>query len=287
MTTVWSVGVFAHNEAKSIQRCLDAIRTADPAVQIRVEVLVNGTTDDTMAVVGAYRPRENVTVTAHDIAIGDKANAWNVFTHTLAGEADLYVYTDGDCWLDADGLDAMARAARTAEGVNLLAGMPLTGRSRESLRADMLRHHHVAGNFYALLPDFVQRIRQHDVHMPVGLIGDDSIIGALAMWDLEPFSEWRVERVLPCPEAGYNYRSRNLLSPDDIRQQFKRMVRYSMRWHQLRMLDEVLKDGGLAAMPSHVDELYRDRLADRQPRHDLSNLLWDWLALRRMRRAAA
>ena len=102
MTTVWSVGVFAHNEAKSIQRCLDAIRTADPAVQIRVEVLVNGTTDDTMAVVGAYRPRENVTVTAHDIAIGDKANAWNVFTHTLAGEADLYVFDDLSSALDVE-----------------------------------------------------------------------------------------------------------------------------------------------------------------------------------------
>ena len=286
MKSVWSVAVFAHNEADTIARCLDAIRSDDPEVEIRIEVLVNGTRDNTMAIVGAYDAGPNRTVTGHDIQLGDKSNAWNLFTHEFAGEADIYFYTDGDCWIEPGSLDAVAAAMRDNSVINAVSTMPLAGRSKERWRASLLANQELTGNLYALTPAFVRRLRDGAVRLPVGMIGDDSLMGALCHWDLKPFGEWRDELVLPCEAAGFHFQPLSVFSLDDLRQQFRRMIRYSIRWWQLRMLDAIFREEGIAGMPAHVDILYRRKCSMCKARRDPTWFMWDVLAIRRMRRAA-
>ncbi len=118
------------------------------------------------------------------------------------------------------------------------------------------------------------------------MIGDDSLIGALSHWDLKPFGEWRDELVLPCEAAGFYFRPLSAFSYDDLRQQFRRMIRYSIRWWQLRMLDAIFREEGIAGMPAHVDILYRRKCEMCRARRDPAWFMWDVLAIRRMRRAA-
>lgn len=150
----------------------------------------------------------------------------------------------------------------------------------------MMEGGELAGNLYALRGDFVSRVRRGKVRLPVGFIGEDSLVGALANWDLDPNGRWDARRVAPAPGAGFRFRSLSWLRPDHWRLYWRRRIRYSLRRYQIRMLRPVLKREGIEGMPSHVSDLYRQP-ADSPPlRWSAANIVFDWLALRWIRREA-
>src|SRR5512141_1725056 len=105
----WLVAVFAHNEACNIIACLDSLQAATNH-PFECFVLANACTDRTEALVreyGANHPNVHI----ESIALGDKANAWNVFVHEIApaGAAQVF-FIDGDVRATSGSLDAMAQA---------------------------------------------------------------------------------------------------------------------------------------------------------------------------------
>lgn len=281
----WPVAVFAHNEADHIITCLDSIIAAADGHPVRCYVLANACTDATESVVQQYATQHS-NVQLVSITLGDKANAWNVYVHEVAPESDVHFFIDGDVTACPHALSELNTALLSHAHANAASALPESGRSVVKTRQAMLDGKEIAGNLYALSGRFVNRIRAAGLRMPIGFIGEDSLVGALAKWDLDPNGTWEDDRIVPCTHAGFAFESVSPLSFADWKLYWRRRIRYSIRGYQIKMLRVALKQAGLAAMPKHIKELYPS-LADRyHVGWNGLNTLFDWLALQRIRRDA-
>src|SRR6185437_284272 len=159
------VAVFAHNEARGILRCLRSFAAGAPGMDLRLYVLCNGNTDGTNDIVAAYA-RDNPHVSLIDLALGDKANAWNVHVHEVAPEADAYVFMDGDCELLADAVPRMLGTLRASPAANAVSALPVSGRTVRHWRRQIVEQHALVGGLYALSGSFVARIRAGKLRLP-------------------------------------------------------------------------------------------------------------------------
>lgn len=278
----WPVAVFAHNEARNIVACLDSL-VAAATHPIECHVLANACTDHTEALVREYSA-DHSNVQLVSIALGDKANAWNLFVHEVAPHgAPHYFFIDGDVRATAGALDLMTQALAQHPEVNGVSALPRSGRGVEAFQLDMLNDNGVAGNLYGLRGSFVERIRQQAIRMPVGTIGEDALIGAMLKWDLRGDTRWDNSKVVVARDAGFEFDSVSPWLPREWKKYFRRRVRYSVRGYQNRMLGRAIQPGGFEALPHHIRDLY--------PRYpEMLGLTWrgpdtlfDWLAIRAIR----
>ncbi len=254
---VTSIAVFAHNEADGIATCLDSVYRGNPPRPFRIHVLANGCSDGTESLVEAYA-RLRPEVVLHSIPLGDKSNAWNTYVHELADAAAVHCFVDGDVRVEPGSIAALAQALAAAPGVNAAAALPAAGRNLAAFAREVRESHALAGNLYALSGGFVDRVRAAGLRLPVGLIGDDSWVGALALMDLDPASGWRKERVSVCDDARFAFGSLRWHRLPDARLYWRRRIRYGLRRWQTVMLRAHIADHGLAALPHDVRELYRN-----------------------------
>jgi glycosyltransferase involved in cell wall biosynthesis len=285
----WPVMVLAHNEERHIEGCLDSIFSADPNAPLTVFVMANGCTDSTEERVAAYAKRD-ARVTLVSIALGDKCNAWNVFVHevvpTQCPARPIYFFMDGDARATPGSFSSMAAVMEREPEAHAVSAPPASGRSVALDRDELVRERGLVANLYALRGEFVERCRASGVRIPLGLEGDDGLIGALVRWNLDPTQPMDVRLIAPCPDAGFTFESFKLSQPAHWRAYWKRMVRYGRRRYEFALLGPRLRAGGLAAMPRHIRDIYGDA--------DNLRLKWDgvytvtnWFALREMRRVAA
>lgn len=243
--------VFAHNEERNIVHAIDSILTDCDAT---VLVLANGCTDSTLRKV-EHLARSETRVRGVEIELGDKSNAWNLFIHTLAPPADRYYFLDGDCSI-VRGSIAELESKFPVGAVNAVTAMPASGRSADMLSREIASSGGLLGNFYYLDSEFVQRIRALDLRIPIGTIGEDSLIGAWACWDLAPDSNWDRTRIGYSTGIRFQHRVLSLYSVDDIRLYLRRRVRYAMRRIQMNMLRASMQAGELRQLPEHIEGLY-------------------------------
>jgi glycosyltransferase involved in cell wall biosynthesis len=274
--------VFAHDEAESIVACLDSIYRGEPPRPFEIHVLANGCSDATEALVATHA-RERPEISLHVIALGDKSNAWNTYVHDVRVRAPVHCFVDGDVRVARGALGALAGALAARPGVNGAAALPEGGRHAEAFARDIIAEHALPGNLYALSGNFVDRIRARGLRLPVGLIGDDSWVGALALMDLDPARGWLRSRVAVCRDARFEYDPLQWHRPANVRLYLRRRIRYALRTWQTVMLRGYIEERGLAALPGHVRELYRDYA-------DLCRMQWRgldtpflWVARQRIR----
>ena len=282
---IWAIGVFAHNEAHRIRDCLESILAAKADRDLRITVLANGCSDRTVEVVHSVAQRHRGVAVA-EIEMGDKANAWNLYVHEVSGDAECYFFMDGDVRMRPSALTSLSQALARDPAANAAAALPASGRDLGSFRQALVRERGLAGNLYALSARFVDRIRHRQIRLPIGLIGDDSLVGALAKWDLDMQGTWNNDRVVPAEGAEFLFDSVSLANPRDWRLYWRRLIRYKIRAYQMQLLRDLLRQKGLAAMPSSVADLYQHS--------DLRSLRWfgydapiSLLALLRMRRTSS
>ncbi|WP_324780165.1 glycosyltransferase [Thiobacillus sedimenti] len=280
----WPVAVFAHNEARNIIACLDSLQAA-ASRPLACHVLANACTDRTEALVREYAA-DHPDVRLVSIALGDKANAWNVFVHEVVAHADTpCFFIDGDVRATPGALDAMARALAQHPQANGVSALPRSGRGVKAFQRDMLRDSGVAGNLYGLRAGFVERIRAQAIKMPIGTIGEDALMGAMLKWDLRGDSRWDNARVVVAREAGFEFDSVSPWLPREWKKYFRRRVRYSVRGYQNKMLGRAIQPAGFAALPHHVRELYPRYPEVLRLEWRGLNTLFDWLALHEIRTA--
>lgn len=252
-----SVAVFAHNEEAEIARSLRAVLRAGLGPEDRVTVLVNGSRDCTTAIaydMAAADPRIAVEV----IALGDKSNAWNLYAQRLAPlEAELHVFIDGDVRVSEGSFDLMAQALARHPEALAASAFPRGGRQSARWGERILRHHGLPGNFYALRGETLRSMRGR-AWLPVGLIGDDTLLRLLLLRDLDPQATPVPERIRPVEGAFFDYESFALSRPSDLRSLWRRQVRYTLREVQMHALWQRLEARGLAALPLRIDEVYPD-----------------------------
>ena len=276
-----AIAIFAHNEAKNIISCLESVKKSMRACD-ECYVLNNGSCDDTGELVRTFA-KKNSFCKLISIEIGDKSNAWNVFCHELSISASMYIFLDGDCTVVSGALDSLEYGLENNPSANACAALPLESVSKKN-REQMLREGGLAGNLYALSRNFLERIRSADVRLPVGFIGDDSLVGALACWDLDPRNSWDSGRIVLCKDANFSYDPLSLLSVADMRLYYRRKISYSLRRYQMSIIKEPLQMHGIGAIPKSVDDLYLNS-------PELLKLTWrgldtwfDYLALKRIRK---
>lgn len=277
------VAVLAHNEERRIAACLESLPLDDAG--IAVHVIANGSTDRT-AEIARNVARGRATV--HEWAQGGKSRSWNrLMLDTPGIEADCYVFVDGDAQILPGSVEALAALLAANRTANAAAGLPCNGRGAERYRAQLIASHGMFGDLYALSGDFVARLRASGIRLPEDLIGDDSLIGALAKTDLGSEDDWREDRLLPCPQAGFLCEPAARLSLAAMRLQYRRMINYSVRAFQNRIVTDIMRGTGPKGLPRRLAELYPPWLARFRPRR---HPLWWWFdrqALRRIRAACA
>jgi glycosyltransferase involved in cell wall biosynthesis len=279
-----AIAVFAHNEAIRITGCLrsveKAVRHGDQCV-----VLNNGSTDNTQSLVEEFC-KANAFCTLVTIDVGDKANAWNVFVHELGIEADLFCFLDGDCEIAPNSLDALQKCIASNPLANAATALP-PARLWQRTRQAILRDGGLAGNLYALSKQFVERLRGRNVRLPFGLIGDDSLVGALAYWDLNPTEDWDERRIVVCADAEFSFVSLWPFSPRGLQLSYRRRIRYSLRHFQTVLMRKPLKQRGLAGIPKSVDDLYASHFREVGVAWRGVDTLFDYIAARRIGKCVA
>ncbi len=282
--TYRAIAVFSHNESRRIIACLEALRVSPLLPNTTCYVMANGCTDDTVAFVDEYA-QTAPWVKVIELEIGDKANAWNYFVHELAPEAGSYFFTDGDCRVGKGALQHLEEYLLMNRHVNAVSGVP----SQHNLSLGVFRraitsNGGFAGNLYALSQDFVTRLRARHVRLPQGLIGDDSLIGALALWDLDPSAQWDHDLVRIVPSATFQYESVIHASLYNPLFYVRRLQRYSLRYFQNQLIKARIKRLGLSALPQHINTLYLDaRDEELTPRRSLQYYFSDCWAIRSIR----
>jgi glycosyltransferase involved in cell wall biosynthesis len=272
-----TIAILAHNEERRIGACLASLAALPEGTA--VHVVVNGSSDRTAEIARAAG-----SCFVHDYAEGGKARSWNRFLFDeLAAFSPIHVFVDGDAEVAPGSVQTLAAALAADPHANAASAVPLNGRNAAAYRRDLIASHGLFGDLYALRGDFLVRMKARGIRLPVDLVGDDSLVGALAKTDLGSESEWDDTRIVPVPEAGFLCEPVSL-SPASLALQYRRMVSYSVRHFQNRIVSDLMRREGPAALPERMADLYGEwlpRFAPR-PRH----WCFDRLALARIRRAA-
>jgi glycosyltransferase involved in cell wall biosynthesis len=279
----WPVAVFARNEEERIAACLNSLSAAAPNQPLQIFVLANDCTDRTEDVVRALAQRKAGIKLVSRPTPG-KANAWNVYVHEIAPDRDLHFFVDGDVEACADALLHLHQALDSHPEAHAASAVPGSGRSLKTYRQSVLQDHGLAGNLYVLRGAFVSRIRQLGMRVPIGLIGTDGLIGALAKWDLDPKQPWDEARVVPCPKAEFKFTSFSWQKPSDWRRYWRRKLSYALRHYHTQLLQQVLLHEGIQGIPATVQELYVKARGPLRMAGFSIDLFFSILALRRIRR---
>lgn len=288
----WSVCIFAHNEEHLLPRALGALEAAAHHERLQVHILVNGSTDGTAAIANAFVAVDR-RVHVHESMIGDKANAWNDYVHRIAGEADMHVFLDGDIVPCPVSFNALAISLAANPKAYAAAALPGSGRSRRAWSRRLVANRYLSGNLYALSGAGLEAIRKRAIRMPFGAKGEDGLLAYLLLTDLKAGrDDSHRERIAVSAGAFFEFDSLGL-NARDLATYRKRLKRYSERHFQKQILYRRLKEGGVAAMPENIYDIYtEDATARLAPRRDLVNFWVDRAVLKqlktgKMRRAFA
>lgn len=279
--TLRAIAVFAHNEERFILNCLQSLPAAGCGPDIPVYVLINGCTDRSAEVVENYaRTHKNIKPVV--IQKGDKANAWNVFVHEYAPLDGAVIFMDGDVRTESHAIERLLVALDANPFALLASAVPGSGRNRAEQVRDVIQNRGVQGNLYAVRTDFLRRVRERGVRMPVGFVREDGLVGALVAWDLDPRNiKWDSQRIVPVAESRFLFDPIPLFSWRGLRTYWRRRIRYSVGHFENRMIREILRRDGAEKMPATVQQLYRCSARPTLTWRGI-NTLFDWLALRRI-----
>ena len=262
MAATWCIAVFAHNEAPRIAATLRSIEVAAHGMAVQVVVLANGCQDGTAQVVrglAAASPHLRVV----EIALADKANAWNAYVHGIAATSPeaqpaMHVFVDGDVQIAPDALRALAERLAQVPAAHAVGALPTSGRDRHGWSQRMLSQGTLAGGLYALRGSFVACLHQRGIRLPQGLIGEDWLVSLWAGRNLQPIAMdlEGSEYVVFAPEAGFAFRSLSPWRPQDYRTYARRLWRYAQRGVQYEMVWQWLRLRPPESLPPDVQTLY-------------------------------
>jgi glycosyltransferase involved in cell wall biosynthesis len=283
----WSICIFACNEERLLPRCLAALERARGGGNYVVHVMENGSTDDT-ARVAREAADDDERLRVHELAVGDKASAWNEYVHGVAPKADMHVFIDGDIRPAAGAFEALARALESSPHAYAAAALPASGRSQRAWRERLEREHYLSGNLYALRGTTIDLFRERAIRLPAGAVGEDGLLSYLFVTDLKAGrDDSHRERIAVAEDAFFEFDSLKA-NPRDLAIYMKRLKRYSLRHFQKQVLYARLKEQGVAGLPRDINEIYTaDVVARLAPRLDPVNHFVDRATLNRLRAKAS
>lgn len=276
------VTVLAHQEERRIAQCLESLPLADP--DVAVHLVVNGSSDRT-AEIGHGVARMFPGLQVHELEQGGKSRSWNRFNFDMLPRfGRTHVFVDGDAVIAPGSIAALDRALAERPHANAASGFPLNGRGAAQYAESIERQRGLFGDLYALRGDFLARMKAQAIRLPVDLVGDDGLVGALAKTDLRHEDHWDDERVVPVRGAGFYCEPVRLRDPGSFAMHYKRLVNYSVRHLQNRLVSQIMRGPGPPGLPQRMSALYAANRESLVPRAGLPDAWFDRRAIRRMMR---
>ncbi|WP_198024127.1 glycosyltransferase [Sphingorhabdus lutea] len=270
----------AHNEEERIEKCIRSILAENG--DFPIYIIINGSTDETANIVRNLA-KDEVRLHPFIYEQGGKSRSWNRFVMTdLPQFADYNIFIDGDAEILSGSFAAMAKIFAKNDMVNAVAAPPMNGRSAEYYRKEMIEQHYLFGDLYALSGDLLTRMKEMHIKLPDDLIGDDGYLCSIAKTNLQNEDFWKNERVAICQEAGFYCEPISYFSPKSWKIQYRRMINYSVRHFQNKIITQYMRDKGPISIPVTLSEIYANHLPNFTPRGGI-NAYFDRLALKKMR----
>jgi len=194
------IGVFAHNEARSIVRMLgELMRQETTGLDVRLLVLANGCTDDTVEEARSYAHSEAIApgpvrIEVLELPQGGKSRTWNRYVHELSRpDADVLIFSDADIAIpEPDSLVRLVRGLMSNPQLHAFNSRPIkdivyrpqnlsfkdkaiamgTGTLNEWRNV-------ICGQLYAM-----PAARARALHMPIGLAVEDGFLRAMILTDV-------------------------------------------------------------------------------------------------------
>lgn len=283
----WSICIFAHNEERLLPQCLSALTDAAVGGEYQVHVMENGSTDNTVKAAKAFTSVDD-RIHLHELAIGDKSNAWNEYVHHTADiDADMHIFIDGDVQPSKGAFKALAMAFERNPEAYGAAALPADGRSRKAWTARLMKEHYISGNLYALSGEALRKIREQDFRFPIGAVGEDGLLTYTLLTDLKGFEDdQHRNRIAIAAGAFFEFQSLTL-RPDDLVLYWGRLKRYSQRYIQNQIMYPLLKREGIGMLPDTIDTLLIESELDKvMPRRKPLDFLVDCYMLKKLSEAA-
>lgn len=257
----WNVAVFAMNEAATIAACLESLDANCAGVAARILLLLNGSTDATLAIAKGLRLR-HAALEVHASQAADKANAINAYVHRLRDPGALAYFVDGYITIHAGALPAMERALAAQPRAHVASAVPMSGRSSAHMREQLVKGGGISGNLFAIRPEFLRRFAAAGLRVPLFMYRGDPLMGSMAAHDLDAMgTPWDDSRLIGVADATYEFRPLSPFRWGDVKRQLKREVRQARGALESAAVKALIYQRGYAALPRDADTLVRDFVA--------------------------
>ncbi len=256
------LNVLAYNEADFIESCLGSIEKSLAqlgGISAEVNVICNGCSDNTYQVAERYC-QDKTGWHTYEVTLGDKANAWNFAIDLGEGDSLITAFIDGDCTITPESIGSIIKSYEEHPDCYILAGIPKTkGRTTSNTRSVTLKGEALSGNFYALTPLFLDKVYALNFRLPVGLIGDDSLLAWVASHNFKLSNGFSYGFMRGCEGAEFYYHRLTPTSLKNIYQYIRRLHRYSLRHLQQSAIREhLIRHDSFESLPKNVDNIYGD-----------------------------
>jgi len=233
----YSVVTFAYNEEKNIAAAIKSVLANCDERAIHFTVVANGCTDRTVDIAEQSVRGAVIPCSVLEIKFGDKCNAWNDYIYNHLPEADAHFFVDSDVTFTEKAFPKLFDELMVMRDMNAVTGLPQNGRNASHYVELATRYSCLFGNLYGLKDEFVRRMVEKRIRLPIGLNWIDAQITKLVNDNLEYRKNDYKARVAFLQGVGYSIESLKLWSLDDVRLYINRISRYKAGQLQEPYLD--------------------------------------------------
>jgi glycosyltransferase involved in cell wall biosynthesis len=264
--------MFAYNEEANIVRSIESVfHNVDENLNAFC-LIANGCTDNTVSVASATKDRLGFdSMHIKQITLGDKCNAWNTYVHEYSHEhshehphkrsdyIETHFFTDADVRFSDQCFVKMSHHLASSESDTVvIAGMPLSGRNNAFYYELVTQRACFFGNLYGMRQSFIQRIKETEFRLPIGLNWIDSFLTKAVNTDLTFGKDNLPNRTTWIESVGYQFDSLTFWKQDDIKLYFNRIARYELGKIQEHYLDAL----NVASWPESMTAINHQIWAD-------------------------
>lgn len=231
----WSVAVLASREQPAeLLNTVHALQVASTRPTV-IDVLVNGNRQLASALSAALRgagePEQGAQTRVWFLPLGDKANTWNQYVHSVWPGGALTFFVDGYARVAPHALVLLERSLTDSGSALAATGIPSSGRSAARLKRLALREGYLHGNLFALRLTVMEELRARGIRLPLGLYGYDGLIGAMLAFGLDPSRhEWDLmQRIVVSPEVTWTHDEKKWWRIADLKAQILRIRKQALR----------------------------------------------------------
>ncbi len=263
----WQISVVCQNEAARIESCLISISDAIGSRRALVTLNVNGSTDDSEAIAQHTALACGMALQVYRTQAADKSNALNQFIHRQRVPARMYAFVDGYVRINPSALHDLDAGLAAHPHAVAATGFCINGRTSAAANpAALKKGGRLNGQLHALRPEFLNRMVEQGIRLPIGIYWGDGLMGSMAMHNLDPVGEaWDTQRIVGVASATCEIAALSIFKWRDLERQFRRKLRQMRGRLQNEAIKAVIYRDGYAALPAYADDLVRDYLLTHSP----------------------